>query len=94
MILNLLAVKYSYPLNRLWRPVGLFDVKDLTLSSPSDHRWQWGGQPHTLAALYSPEVFFVCLSLWYSFMLEAESIVAGKIRETDKNNSCHWVLNL
>jgi hypothetical protein len=32
--------KQSYPRNRPWRPTGLFDVKDPTLSRQSAHRWQ------------------------------------------------------
>jgi hypothetical protein len=30
----------SYPRNRPWRPVGLWDVKDPTLSRQSAHRWR------------------------------------------------------
>jgi hypothetical protein len=32
--------KWSYPCNRPWRPIGLWDVKDPTLSRQSAHRWQ------------------------------------------------------
>jgi hypothetical protein len=31
-------VRQSYPHNRLWRPIGLFDVKDPPLSRKSAHR--------------------------------------------------------
>jgi hypothetical protein len=30
----------SYPRNRPWRPIGLRDVEDPTLSRQSAHRWQ------------------------------------------------------
>jgi hypothetical protein len=32
--------KWSYPCNRLRRPIGLWDVEDPTLSRQSAHRWQ------------------------------------------------------
>jgi hypothetical protein len=44
--------------NRPWRPIGLRDVKDPTLSRQSAHRWRQGCQPHAPAALYSPETLF------------------------------------
>jgi hypothetical protein len=50
--------KSSYPRNRPWRPIGLWDVKDPTLSRQSAHRWRLGCQPHAPAALYSPETLF------------------------------------
>jgi hypothetical protein len=34
------SIKYSYPSNRHWRPIGLWDVKDPTLSKESAHRWR------------------------------------------------------
>jgi hypothetical protein len=60
----------SYLRNRPWRPIGLWDVKDPTLSRQSAHRWRWGCQAHAPAALYSSETFFWCFR--YSFLLEAE----------------------
>jgi hypothetical protein len=56
----------SYPRNRPWRPIELWDVEDPTLSRQSAHRWWQGCQ----CALYSPETWFLCF--WYSFLLEAE----------------------
>jgi hypothetical protein len=57
--------------NRPWRPIGLWDVKDPTLSRQSAHRWRQGCQPYAVAALYSPEtLLFLCF--WYSFLLVAE----------------------
>jgi hypothetical protein len=41
--------------NRPWKPMGLWDVKDPTLSRQSVHRWRQGCQPYAPAALYSPE---------------------------------------
>jgi hypothetical protein len=29
----------SYPCNRLWKPKGLWDIKDLTFSRQSAHTW-------------------------------------------------------
>jgi hypothetical protein len=47
----------AIPVNRLWKPIGLRDVEDRTLSRQSAHRWRWGCQPYAPAALYSPETF-------------------------------------
>jgi hypothetical protein len=33
-------VQKNYPRNRLWRPMGLWDAKDPTLSRQSAHRWR------------------------------------------------------
>jgi hypothetical protein len=57
----------SYPCNRPWRPIGLWDVEAPTFSIQSAHRWRWGCQPHAPAALYTQEYS------WYSFLLEVES---------------------
>jgi hypothetical protein len=56
----------SYPCNRPWRPLGLWDVEAPIFSRQSAHRW-WGCQTYALAAPYPQEDF------WYSFLLEAES---------------------
>jgi hypothetical protein len=45
----------AFPCNRPWRPIGLWDVKDPTLSRQSAHRWRLGCQPYASAALYPPE---------------------------------------
>jgi hypothetical protein len=55
-----------YPCNGPWRPIGLCDVEDPTLSRHSAHRWQEDCQPYAPAALYSPETLF--LSFWYSWV--------------------------
>jgi hypothetical protein len=57
-----------YPCNRPWRSIGLWDVEAPILSIQSAHRWRWGCQPYAPAALYPHE------DLWYSFLLEVESI--------------------
>jgi hypothetical protein len=43
----------SYPYNRPWRPVGLWDVKVPTFSRQSAHRWQWGLPPGRFLVLIS-----------------------------------------
>jgi hypothetical protein len=58
----------SYPCNRPWRPVGLWDVEAPTFSRQSAHRWRSGCQPYAPAAHHPQEYF------WYSFLLEAELI--------------------
>jgi hypothetical protein len=50
----------SYPHNRSWRHIGLWDVKDPTLFRQSVYRWRQGCKPYTPAALYSPETLFLC----------------------------------
>jgi hypothetical protein len=40
-------LRQSYPCNRPWRPIGLWDGKVPTFSRQSVHRW-----PYALAALY------------------------------------------
>jgi hypothetical protein len=62
--------KRSYPRSRPWRPTGLRDVEDPTLSRQSAHRWNLGCQFYAPAALCSPEGLFSCF--WHSFLLEAE----------------------
>jgi hypothetical protein len=44
---------YGCRYNGLWRPTGLWVVKDPILSRQSAHRWRWGYQPSVLAALYT-----------------------------------------
>jgi hypothetical protein len=57
----------SYPCNRPWRPIRLWDVEAATFSRQSAHRWRWGSQPYAPSALYTQE------DSWYSFLLETES---------------------
>jgi hypothetical protein len=65
---NIIAIilKKSYVCNRLWTAIWFWDIKVPTFSRQFAHRWWWGCQPYTLAALYPRE------DAWYSFLLEAE----------------------
>jgi hypothetical protein len=40
--------------NRPWRPIGLWDFKDPTLSRQSPYRWRWGCLPYAPAAALLP----------------------------------------
>jgi hypothetical protein len=51
----------SYPYNRPWRPIGLWDVEAPIFSRQSAHRWRWGCQP------YAPEAPHFQEDSWYSF---------------------------
>jgi hypothetical protein len=74
----------SYPCNRPWRPLALWDVEAPTFSRHSAHRWRWGCQPYAPAALCPQE------DSWHLFLLEAESTpghsAAGMIRSIEKSN--------
>jgi hypothetical protein len=37
--------RWSYPCNRPWRLIGLWEVETPTFSKQSAHRWQWGFHP-------------------------------------------------
>jgi hypothetical protein len=39
------------PVNRPWRPIGLWDIDTLTVSRESAHRWWWGCQPYAPTVL-------------------------------------------
>jgi hypothetical protein len=52
-----------YPCNRLWRPMGLWDVEAPIFSRQSSHRWRWGCQPYAPVALYPPGRFLVLISV-------------------------------
>jgi hypothetical protein len=58
--------RWSYPCNRPWRHIALWDVEAPTFSRQSAHKWRWG-QPYAPAVLYHQE------DSWYLFLLEAES---------------------
>jgi hypothetical protein len=58
----------SYPSNRPWRPIGLWDVQDPTLSRKSAHRWRWVCQLYLPTGFYSPEILFFYFC--YSFLLD------------------------
>jgi hypothetical protein len=59
---------WSYPYNRLWRPIGLGDVETPTFSRQSARRWRWGFHSLTYQPPFTPQE-----DSWYSFLLEAES---------------------
>jgi hypothetical protein len=73
----------AIPVNRPWRPIGLWDVEALTLSRQSAHRWQLSCQPYAPAALYSPGRFLVFISVrgWVDprIMVRLESL--GKLEK-------------
>jgi hypothetical protein len=56
-VLHFNILKKSYPLDRLWKPIGLWKVEDSALSRQPAHRWRIGCQLYAPAALYSPETF-------------------------------------
>jgi hypothetical protein len=60
-------VKQSYPCRSPWRPIGLWDVRDPTLSRRSAQIWWQGCQTYTPAELHSPETPFFLFCFWYSF---------------------------
>jgi hypothetical protein len=47
-------LQISYPCNRPWRPIGLWDVEVPTFSRQSAHRWRRGCQPYAPAGLPLP----------------------------------------
>jgi hypothetical protein len=51
----------SYPCNRPWRPVGLWDVEAPTFSGQSAHRWWWGCRPYATASRSLPGLRFLVL---------------------------------
>jgi hypothetical protein len=55
--------RQSYPCNRPWRPIGLWDVEAPTSSTQSGHRWRWGFPPHSPAALYPRRRFLILISV-------------------------------
>jgi hypothetical protein len=79
--------------NRPWRPIGLRDVKDHTLSRQSAYGWRLSDLRTGRALL--PRNMFVCF--WYSFLLEADwtpgPSMAGGIRLLEQINSPYRVLN-
>jgi hypothetical protein len=50
----------SYPYNRPWRPIRLWDVEGPTLYRQSAHRWRWDCQPY---APLPPGKFLVLISV-------------------------------
>jgi ssDNA-binding Zn-finger/Zn-ribbon topoisomerase 1 len=76
----------SYPRNRLWRPIGLWDVKAPTLFRQSAHGWWWGCQPYAPASHpLPPGRLLVLISVKRPSRLQDHS-AAGRIRSTEKSN--------
>jgi hypothetical protein len=59
-------INVSYPCNRPWRHVGLWDLKNPTLSRQSARRCRLDCQPYAPASLYPRSIF------WCSFLIDAE----------------------
>jgi hypothetical protein len=55
--------RQSYPWNRTQNPIGMWYVEVPTFSRQSAHRWRWGCQPYTSAALLLPWKFLVLISV-------------------------------
>jgi hypothetical protein len=53
----------SYPCNRPWRHIGLWDIEALTFPRQLAHKWRWGCQPYAPATLYPPGRFLVLISV-------------------------------
>jgi hypothetical protein len=66
----------SYPCNRPWRTIGLWDIEAPTLFRQSVHRCRWGCQPYTPASRPLPPGRF--LVLIYSLFIQLEGL--GKLK--------------
>jgi hypothetical protein len=70
--------RWSYSSNRLWRPIGLWDIEDPTRSGQSAHTWRWGCQP----VLYSQKHLFSVSGTHFCWRLSTHPgrSAAGRIR--------------
>jgi hypothetical protein len=57
----------SYPRNRLWRPIVLWDTEDSTFSMKSAQKRRWNCQPHGPTSFCSQGTL---IRLWYWFLLD------------------------
>jgi hypothetical protein len=80
MLLRFSVKGRSYPFNRPWRPVGLWDVEAPALSGQSSQRWRWVCQPDapaTLTLLFTSvrgwvhrrEVPHPCIMFFFFFLI-------------------------
>jgi hypothetical protein len=76
--LKLLLMMKSYPRNRPWRPIGLWNVGDPTLSRQSAHRWRQGCQPSALSSIHQKHYFSV--SGAHSSLLQLEGL--GRLKNS------------
>jgi hypothetical protein len=56
------AVLHSSPTNRQWRPIGFWQVEDLTFSKQYSHRWRWSCRSYAPAAFYPSKDLVVLIS--------------------------------
>jgi hypothetical protein len=80
--------RFSYPCNRPWRPIGLWDIKDPKFCKESAHRWRWGCQPYVLATLYPQEDSWypLLLGCWRRSWPQGHSAAARIIRSIEKSS--------
>jgi hypothetical protein len=78
----------SYPCNRPWRPIRLWDAEASIFYRQSAYRWQWGCQPYAPALLYSTDAFVVLISVtgWVkcSDIVQLEGV--GKLKKKKNND--------
>jgi hypothetical protein len=74
---------YSYPCNRPWKPIGLWDIEAPTFSRQSGHRWHDVSLTHWLpfTPKKSPGPHF-----WQRLRQLQGHSVAGRIRSIEKSN--------
>jgi hypothetical protein len=85
--------RQSYPCNRPWRPIGMWEVEAPTFFRESVHRWRRGCQPYTSAALYPSGRFLVLIS---RLSRPQGHSAAGRIRSIEKPNDLigNWTRDL
>jgi hypothetical protein len=79
------GVYKSYPCNRPWGPIGLWDVEVPTFSGQSAHRWRWGCKPYAPATLYPQE--YPGTPLCQRLSRPYSHSAVGKITSIEKSNS-------
>jgi hypothetical protein len=85
--------RQSYPCNRTWRPICLWEIEAPTFSRQLDHRWRCG-QTYGPVAVYPPRRFPVLISLrgWVDpraiFLLEALGQLKNPITSSGLEPAC------